>query len=49
VREEYGTLPRAALIALAERGFVLDQGDVDRNRFYGAIDPRQRPGLALGY
>jgi len=33
VREKYGTLPRAALIApaiaLAEHGFVLDQGDVD--------------------
>ncbi|MEJ0087486.1 MAG: gamma-glutamyltransferase [Pseudomonadota bacterium] len=33
VREKYGTLPRAALIApaiqLAEAGFVLDQGDVD--------------------
>ena len=33
VREKYGTLPRAALIApaiaLAEKGFVLDQGDVD--------------------
>jgi gamma-glutamyltranspeptidase/glutathione hydrolase len=33
VREKYGTLPRAALIApaiaLAEQGFVLDQGDVD--------------------
>jgi gamma-glutamyltranspeptidase / glutathione hydrolase len=33
VREKYGTLPRARLIApaiaLAEQGFVLDQGDVD--------------------
>jgi gamma-glutamyltranspeptidase/glutathione hydrolase len=33
VREKYGTLPRAQLIApairLAEEGFVLDQGDVD--------------------
>ena len=33
VREKYGTVPRAALIApaiaLAEKGFVLDQGDVD--------------------
>jgi gamma-glutamyltranspeptidase / glutathione hydrolase len=33
VREKYGTLSRAALIApaieLAERGFVLDQGDVN--------------------
>jgi gamma-glutamyltranspeptidase/glutathione hydrolase len=33
VREKYGSQPRAALIApaikLAERGFVLDQGDVD--------------------
>src|SRR4029450_3403024 len=33
VREKYGTLPRAALIApagaLAEEGFVLEQGDVD--------------------
>ncbi|MEJ8821018.1 gamma-glutamyltransferase [Variovorax humicola] len=32
-REKYGTMPRAALIApsvaLAERGFVLEQGDVD--------------------
>jgi gamma-glutamyltranspeptidase/glutathione hydrolase len=32
-REKYGTQPRASLIApsigLAERGFVLDQGDVD--------------------
>jgi gamma-glutamyltranspeptidase / glutathione hydrolase len=33
LREKYGTQPRAALIApaiaLAEKGFVLDQGDVD--------------------
>ncbi len=33
VREKYGTLPRARLVApairLAERGFVLEQGDVD--------------------
>src|SRR5262245_65129800 len=33
LREKYATLPRAALIApaiaLAEQGFVLDQGDVD--------------------
>ncbi|OWQ91932.1 gamma-glutamyltransferase [Roseateles aquatilis] len=35
-REKYGTMQRAALIApaivLAERGFVLDQGDVDMFR-----------------
>lgn len=35
-REHYGTMPRAALIApairLADRGFVLEQGDVDMLR-----------------
>jgi gamma-glutamyltranspeptidase/glutathione hydrolase len=36
IRDKYGTLPRAALIdpaiRLAERGFVLEQGDVDMLR-----------------
>jgi gamma-glutamyltranspeptidase / glutathione hydrolase len=49
VREKYGTLPRARLIqpaiALAERGFVLEQGDVDLLR-EGTDDFRKDPATA---
>jgi gamma-glutamyltranspeptidase/glutathione hydrolase len=45
-REKYGTMQRAALIspaiALAERGFVLDQGDVDMLRI-GTADFKKDP------
>jgi gamma-glutamyltranspeptidase/glutathione hydrolase len=51
VRQKYGTLPRATLIApaisLASEGFVLDQGDVDLLREATDDFRKDRPSAAI--